>query len=267
LHEWGLDVVGPHAADPLRYFSGPDTVRAAELTGAFSDPSVAAVLAVRGGSGAARTFRSLDLSAVAANPKIFVGFSDMTLLLDRFLVEADLLCFHGPMIGVDLPRISADARERFRRFLFGEADWFDGRARECWRDGVGEGPLKGGCLAVMVTTLGTAYEIDTAGSVLFIEDVAEPPYGIDRVLTHLKHAGKFDSVVGVAFGPMESCDGGQGTAYLRDICTDVLRDFDFPILFGVDAGHGADNRVLPIGARTKIDGAALKLELTESVFA
>jgi len=266
LSGWGLEVVGPHGAEPVRYFSAHDRVRADELAAGFRDATVRAVLAVRGGSGAARTFRSLDMAAIAANPKLFVGFSDMTLLLDRVLTEADLLCFHGPMIGVDLPRISAAARESFRRFLFGEDGWFDATARECWRAGGGEGVLKGGCLAVLVTTLGTPYEIDTTGALLFLEDVAEQPYALDRMLTHLKHAGKFDEVAGVVLGPMQSCDGGQGPAFLREIIMDVLDEFDFPVLFGIEAGHGADNRVLPIGARVRIDGASSRLVLLESVF-
>jgi muramoyltetrapeptide carboxypeptidase len=267
LAGWGLEVTGPHGSEPLRYFSGHDQVRAEELAAAFRDPAVRAVLAVRGGSGAARTFRSLDMRAVAANPKIFVGFSDLTLLLDRVLTEADLLCFHGPMIGVDLPRVSDAARESFRRFLFGEDGWFEAVARERWREGSGEGVLKGGCLAVIVTTLGTPYEIDTAGAVLFIEDVAEPPYAIDRMLIHLKHAGKFDEVAGVVLGPMQSCDGGNGPSFLREIVMDVLGDFDFPVLFHVEAGHGADNRVLPLGARVRIDSQRSRLELLEPVYA
>jgi muramoyltetrapeptide carboxypeptidase len=266
LTAWGLEVTGPHGSEPLRYFSAHDHVRAEELAGAFCDPAVRAVLAVRGGSGAARTFRSLDMRTIAANPKVFVGFSDLTLLLDRVLTEADLICFHGPMIGVDLPRVSDAARESFRRFLFGEDGWFEATAREQWRDGLGEGILKGGCLAVMVTTLGTPYEIDTSGTVLFIEDVAEPPYALDRMLTHLKHAGKFDEVAGVVLGPMESCDGGHGTAFLREIVMDVLEDFDFPVLFGIEAGHGADNRVLPLGARVRFDSTCSGLELLERVF-
>lgn len=267
LESWGLKTVGPVSSGSHRYFSAPDTERAEQFEAAFSDPEARAVLTVRGGSGAARAMSHIDLSVVAANPKIFCGYSDVSLLLDRIRVEADLVCFHGPMIGVDLARISDAARERFRRFLFGEDDWFDGSAEQCWRGGDGEGILKGGCLAVLVTSLGTPYEIDTSDSILFLEDVAEAPYAIDRMLTHMKHAGKFDSVRGVAFGPMQSCDGGEGSELLREISLDVLGDFDFPIVFGVQAGHGADNSVLPVGVQVALYGDRCRLELREAVFA
>ena len=118
---------------------------------------------------------------------------------------------------------------------------------------------------MLVTSLGTPYEIDTSDSILFIEDVAEAPYAIDRMLVHMKHAGKFDSVRGVAFGPMQSCDGGEGPELLAEIALDVLSDFEFPILFGVQAGHGADNGVLPIGVQAELDGDACCLRLAEAV--
>jgi muramoyltetrapeptide carboxypeptidase len=267
LESWGLETVGPNSTGNLRYFSASDAERASEFEAAFADSHSRAVLTVRGGSGAARAMSHIDLSVVASNPKIFCGYSDVSLLLDRIHAEAGLVSFHGPMVGVDLPRISDVARERFRRFLFGEDDWFNGEAEQCWRSGTGVGPLKGGCLAVLVTSLGTPYEIDTSDSVLFIEDVAEAPYAVDRMLVHMKHAGKFDSVSGLAFGPMQSCDGGEGSELLREIVMDVLGDTNFPILFGLQAGHGADNGVLPIGCAVEVDGDACCLRLREAVFA
>jgi len=268
LESWGLDPVGPNSTGSLRYFSATDAERASEFEAAFADPDTRAVLTVRGGSGAARALRYIDLAVVEANPKIFCGYSDVTLLLDAIHSRAGLVSFHGPMIGVDLARISDDARERFRRFLFGEDDWFNGEARQCWRAGASAaGVLKGGCLAVLVTSLGTPYEIDTADSILFIEDVAEAPYAVDRMIVHMKHAGKFDAVRGVAFGPMQSCDGGAGPELLREIALDVLSDFDFPILFGLQAGHGADNGVLPIGCEVELDADGCRLRLLEGVFA
>ena len=267
LESWGLETVGPTSSASHRYFSATDTERAAAFQAAFSDPDSRAVLTVRGGSGAARAMGHIDFSAAAVTPKIFCGYSDVSLLLDRIYVEADLVCFHGPMVGVDLARISGAAQERFRRFLFGEDDWFAGAVEQCWRGGCGSGVLKGGCLAVLVTSLGTSYEIDTSDSILFLEDVAEAPYAVDRMLTHMKHAGKFDRVRGVVFGPMQSCDGGEGPGLLREIVLDVLSDFEFPIVFGVQAGHGADNGVLPIGCEVELDADAGCLRLLEAVFA
>ena len=267
LESWGLRIASTPNHAPNRYFAGTDAGRADELNRAFADDGVRAVLCVRGGSGAARLHRRVDPRTFRGAPKIFVGFSDITTLLMRFVQEAELVCYHGPMVGADLPRLNEDQRERFRRFLFGEDGWWDGRATDVIREGVSDGTLAGGCLSVLVTTLGTPYEVDTRGSVLFIEDVAEKPYRIDRMLTHLVHAGKFDDVRALVLGPMTSCDDGAGQGVLGEIIADVLADYRFPILFGLDAGHGAGNVVLPFGCRVGVDGSKKKLQLLESAFA
>jgi muramoyltetrapeptide carboxypeptidase len=168
------------------------------------------------------------------------------------------------MIAADLPRLGEQAQERFRRFLFAENGWWDGGVRECWRAGVAEGRLVGGCLSILVTTLGTAYEIETADSILFLEDVAEKPYRIDRMLQHLKHSGKFRGVRGLVLGPMIDCDGGGGPSVLREIVLDVLGDRSFPIVYGFDAGHGSGNVVLPLGCRARIDAGERMIELLEA---
>ncbi|RMD82031.1 MAG: LD-carboxypeptidase [Candidatus Dadabacteria bacterium] len=267
LESWGLRVRCYEGAKPVRYLAAADRIRAEWLEAAFVDPEIAAILAVRGGFGASRLHTFFDPAVAAANPKAFVGFSDVSLLLNRLVQEAGLVCYHGPMVAADLPRLSEAARERFRRFLFGEPGWWNGQGREVWRSGTAEGRLVGGCLSVLVTTLGTPYEIDTRGAVLFLEDVAEKPYRIDRMLSHLRHAGKFEEVAAVVFGPMLDCDGGGGTRLLREIALEVLDGFRFPIVFGLDAGHGSDNVVLPLGCRVRVDGEAARLELLEDPFA
>ncbi len=266
LQSWNLQVRILDRADPVRYMAATDEVRARQLTEAFCDPAVAAVLAVRGGYGASRLHETFDPSVVAAHPKPFVGFSDVSLLLNRLVQEAEVVSYHGPMVAADLPRLDAGARERFRRFLFDQDGWWDGRVREAWRAGTGEGPLAGGCLSVLVTTLGTPYEIETDGRVLFLEDVAEKPYRIDRMLSHLRHAGKLDRLAGVVFGPMLDCDGGDGPGVLREIVLDVLSGTDFPILYGLDAGHGSGNVVLPLGCRVRVDAGAARVDLLEDAF-
>jgi muramoyltetrapeptide carboxypeptidase len=266
LESWGLRVVTADSRAADRYFAATDSMRAGELAAAFADPAVRAVLAVRGGSGAARLYGGFEVSAVARDPKIFVGFSDVTVLLTRLVQEAGLIGYHGPMVAADLPRISEGGRERFRKFLFGEPGWWDGSAAEIWREGRGQGRLTGGCLSVLVTTLGTPYEFDSRESILFLEDVAEKPYRIDRMLTHLKHAGKFEGVAGLVLGPMCDCDDGGGSAVLREIVLDVLSKYDFPVLFGLDAGHGSDNVVIPFGCSAVLDTSTGRLELAESAF-
>ena len=267
LEEWGLRVEPHHAGRALRYLAASDEERGRRVREALARDDVRAVLAVRGGYGAARLHRHVDLRAVVAKPKIFVGFSDVTIFLNRLVQEADLVAYHGPMIAADLPRISDAGRERFRRFLFGQDGWWDGAVREVWRDGDADGRLVGGCLSLLVTTLGTPYEIDTEGAILFLEDVAEKPYRIDRMLSHMRDAGKFEHVRGMVLGPLLDCDGGEGPALLREIFLDILGDVDFPILYGLDAGHGTNNVVLPFGCRARVDVSSLRLELLEPVFA
>lgn len=266
LESWGLrvDRLPPGDGRQLGYLAGSDRCRGQRIEQAFGRAEVRAVFAARGGYGSARLYQALDLSIVRANPKIFVGFSDVSLLLGRLLQETDLVCFHGPMIAADLPRLGEQAQERFRRFLLAEDGWWEGGVRECWRGGVAQGRLVGGCLSILVTTLGTNYEIQTADSVLFLEDVAEKPYRIDRMLQHLKHAGKFHGVRGLVLGPMIDCDGGGGSSALREIVLDVLSDQSFPIVYGFDAGHGSGNVVLPLGCRTRIDADKGMIELLEA---
>ena len=267
LSAWDLRVDAVAQPIGMRYFAAADAERARQVREAFQDPGVRAILAMRGGYGAARLYDHVDIGALAFDPKIFVGFSDITILLNRLVQEADVVTYHGPMVAVDLPRLNAAARDRFRRFLFGEDGWWDGGARETWRAGEAQGPLVGGCLSVLVTTLGTPYEIQTDGAVLFLEDVAERPYRIDRMLNHLKHAGKLDGVRAVVLGPMLDCDGGEGSRILREIFLDALSHVEVPILYGIEAGHGTENVVLPFGCRVRVAPDEPRLDLLEPVFA
>jgi muramoyltetrapeptide carboxypeptidase len=268
LESWGLRVEPPPEPSPRRYLWDTDEQRARHLSELFDRPEIAAILTVRGGYGCSRLHGLFEPASAASRPKMFVGFSDVSLLLARLLAEAGLLCFHGPMVGADLPRLTAAQQERFRAFLFDEPGWFQARSLETWRSGYGEGRLFGGCLSVLVTTLGTPYEIDTEGAVLFLEDVTEKPYRIDRMLTQLRHAGKLAGVAGIVLGGFEDCDGGQGPQVLRDAVMDGIGDLGVPIVAGLDAGHGSGNMVLPIGCRVRLRAGAGggELDLLESPF-
>jgi len=266
LESWGLRVAVETSGPGLRYLSASDRERAARLSEALGRPDVGAVLTTRGGYGAARLYPHLDLEHALPEPKIVVGFSDLTILLNRIVQEAGVVAYHGPMIAADLPQLDESARERFRRFLFGEPDWWDGTCRHVWREGTAEARLAGGCLSALVTTLGTPYEIDTDDTILFLEDVAEKPYRIDRMLSHLKHAGKLSRVRALVVGSMLDCEDGGDESLLRDIFTDVVGDRDVPIFAGLDAGHGTHNVVLPFGCRVHLDATAAQLTLLEPVF-
>jgi muramoyltetrapeptide carboxypeptidase len=266
LETWGLSVTRPRARPTVRYLAGSDESRAGELREALDTRAVRAVLVARGGVGATRLFGHLRLRPAPEEPKLFVGFSDTTVLLTRLVQEATWVSFHGPMIAADLPDLSAAAQERFRRFLFDEAGWWSGEATACWRAWRGSGRLIGGCLTILVATLGTPYEVYTDEQVLFLEDVNEKPYRVERMLVQLRDAGKFERASAIVFGAMPGCDEGGGPEVLRGIVLDVLAPYRCPILFGVRAGHASENVVLPFGCRVSVCGEDVAMTLDESPF-
>jgi muramoyltetrapeptide carboxypeptidase len=247
--------VGPHALDRHRFLAGTDSDRAHELTTMFHDPAVRAIFCSRAGYGSGRLFPLLDFPALAQTPKIFLGYSDVTLLLNSFVQQAGLVCFHGPVVAGEFATgFSAYSLSH----LLGLLTTGTGAERLTFptviRDGVAEGRLLGGCLSLLVTTLGTPFALDTTGAILFIEDVAEKPYRIDRMLTHLKQAGKLDNLSGVIFGPMTGCLGDTNDpALLLSVIAEVFSDYSYPIGFGLPAGHGGDNLALPLGTRVRLD--------------
>jgi len=263
LRSFGLVVEEGGGGPPHRYLAADDEVRAAALHEAFEDPGIAAIVATRGGYGSARLLGHFDAAAIAAHPKVFVGYSDLSVLLSRLVQEAGMVCFHGPVACGDLAAMTPPQLERFRRFLFGEPGWWAGAGLEGRVPGTARGRLAGGCLSVLVTTLGTPYEIDTHGAVLFLEDIAEKPFRIDRMLTHLAHAGKFDDVAAVVLGSFERCDDAASPGLLREVFDEILGGLGVPVLAGLDAGHGSGHAVLPMGCEVEVDADRGVLELTE----
>jgi muramoyltetrapeptide carboxypeptidase len=159
--------------------------------------------------------------------------------------------------------LSEQAKAHFWRVLGGELDSWSVFLDAPVRPGVAEAEMVGGCLSMLVTTLGTPYEIDTRGKLLFMEDIGERPYRLERMLTHLKMAGKLDQVAGVVFGDFTRCDG-DGPREIVDIIGELFHDAPFPVVTGMKAGHGQENLALPFGARMRLDGGDSTLELLES---
>ena len=247
--------VGAHALDRHRFLAGTDVERAQELSQMFADPAVRAIFCSRAGYGSGRLLPLLDLPVLSQQPKIFLGYSDVTLLLNAFVQRAGLVCFHGPLAASELAgTFSARSQAHLFRLLM------EGRGEPSIafptvvQSGTGEGRLLGGCLSVLVATLGTPFAIDTTGCVLFIEDVDERPYRIDRMLTQLKQAGKLDHLAGVIFGEMIGCwEDKQDPTLLLDVIRDCFADYTYPIGFGLPAGHGGENFALPLGTRVRLD--------------
>jgi muramoyltetrapeptide carboxypeptidase len=250
--------IGRNVRRAHRYTAGTDRERADDLQQMFSDPTVRAILCARGGYGATRLLPMLDDSLIARHPKILVGSSDVTALLLYLVQRAGTVAFHGPMVGPNFGRsASALSSEGFLRAVCSSES--GGRIR-CgdlagWKKGIARGRLTGGCLSLLCAMLGTPDEPDTRGSILFLEDVNEAPYRIDRMLTQLKAAGKLDGVRGLVFGKMINCHPAPGAGYgLEEVILEAIGPFEGPVLFGLPAGHGGEQITLPFGVQAEADG-------------
>lgn len=239
------------------YFAGSAERRVGELHEMFVRPEVKAILCARGGYGCNYLLPHLDLDLIRKRPKIFAGCSDVTTLLTYLCDAAGLVTFHAPMLAGDIARPGG----------FDEAAWlaalssgsayqrqFSVEEVQPLAEGVAEGMLHGGCLSLLCASLGTQYEIRTPGTILFIEDRAERPYRIDRMLMQLKLAGKFDGVQGIIFGEMIDCGEPGALDYtLQQVVMRILGDLQVPIAFGLKSGHvSSGSLTLPFGVRAQL---------------
>lgn len=236
------------------YFAGSAERRARELEEMFERDEVKAVLCARGGYGCNYLLKEVNIAKISAHPKIFVGASDLTTLLTWFLDAAGLITFHGPMVekafaspdGVDLASWSAATATAEPWHITGDM--------EPLVRGAAEGILYGGCLSLLVESLGTPYEIQTEGTILFLEDVNAKPYQVDRMFMHLKLAGKLEGVRGLVFGEMLDCRQSPDQPYtLQEVITRVVGNLGVPVAFGLRSGHVTrGNITLPLGVRAKL---------------
>lgn len=240
------------------YLAGSDRERAADVLEMFRDDQVRAVVAARGGYGSGRLLPLLDMDLIRAHPKIVVGYSDLTFLLIQLVQQAELVTFHGPMLTeLDTHRDGAGA---LLRMLSGDRAGWSMAASAIVQPGTGEGLVVGGCLSILAAGLGTPYAIETAGRLLFLEDVNEKPYRIDRMLTQLRQAGKLDHVAGVIFGEMAGCTSGRNESVtVLDVVREQFARADYPVVFGLAAGHGGGSSTLPLGVRARLAGERLLL--------
>lgn len=247
------------------YFAGTPERRARELEEMFARDDVRAIICARGGYGANYLLRAIDLEKIAAHPKIFVGYSDVTTLLTWFADAAGFVTFHGPMVTKDFASQDGVDAASWEAALSGIATWELGSEADSGVkplvEGSAEGIFYGGCLSMLAASLGTRYEIQTSGTILFIEDVATKPYQIDRMLMHLKLAGKLDAVRGIVFGEMLDCIQSKGQGYtLGEVILRVVGDLGIPIAFGLRSGHVSRRNVtLPFGVK-----AALRVSAREA---
>jgi len=274
--------VMPNAGKKTFYLAGTDADRAADMNAAFADPKVAAIWCISGGYGSSRVLPYLDYETIRKNPKPFIGFSDITATLNAIHRMTGLVTFHGPVAGAQ----NEYALENLRRIVMnGEtgklaenASGEPGRRSGGERDtriyrlapGKAKGRLVGGNISVLAPLFGTPYEPPLAGRILFLEEVEEDPYRIDRWLTGFVLTGKLSTLAGVALGKFAGCrpgptrpGNGLGTWTWQEICADRIGKLGIPVVAGFSFGHVPENATLPVGAMAELDAEAGTLALLE----
>lgn len=256
------------------YFAGSVNRRARELEDMFVRDDIRAIVCARGGYGSNYLLpipdsKTLDLKKIAAHPKIFVGYSDLTSLLTTFADVANFVTFHGPMVAKDFALADGVDLASWQNALSGSANWeiAEGSGAKPLVTGDAEGILYGGCLSILVAALGTPYDIHTEETILFMEDIAAKPFQIDRMLMQLKLAGKLKDVRGIVFGEMLDCRQSPTQDYtLEQVVLRVVGDLGIPVAFGLRSGHvSRANITLPFGVRARLEvGDRVSLKILES---
>jgi muramoyltetrapeptide carboxypeptidase len=244
-----------------RYLAGSDARRLAELIGAFADTSSRAVFCARGGYGATRLLGSL-IGVAAGQPKPLVGFSDIT-ALHLWLQCQGYISIHGPVI-TQLSRLPEHTLQRLFALLESTAPAAALQGSDCYVAGAAEGPLIGGNLSVFSRVLGTSFMPSLEGAVLLLEDQGERPYRIDRMWTHLKLAGVFSRVRGIALGEFLGCEESGAPYSSAQLLKELAQEVGLPCAAGFPVGHGAANEPVPLGARVHLDAGAARLSFLEA---
>ena len=261
------------------YLGGSIDERLADLHAMFADPEVKGVFAVRGGYGSGQLLDRIDYDLIRRNPKIFIGYSDITAMHLAIHKRTGLVTFHGP---VTLSEFSDYTIGYYKRALFGreplgtltnppeQSTLRPKHTTRTIRGGRARGRLIGGNLSLVAATMGTPFEIDTRGKILFLEDIDEQPYRIDRMLTNLRLAGKLDAAAGIVFGECSECvprkfqPSFDSTLSLGEVLDDILGGLKIPVLTGLTIGHTSDQLTLPLGVMATLDAARAELTIEEA---
>jgi len=236
-------------------FAGEDRERLEAFHDLARDPSISAIIFARGGHGILRVLPFIDWEMLAETPRAFVGYSDVTPFLLEINRRLGWVAFHGPMVAADLARGLSEAETTsFRNALEGRFP-ADIELTDVDPEIQVRGVLSGGCLSMLTATLGTAFAPEFRDAIFFWEDVGEPWYRLDRMLTHLRLSGTLDRISAMVIGHVE-CEEGRE-------CRDLLSDWSIPIAWGAPAGHAQDNLTLPLGIQARLDGRGRRLVLGE----
>jgi len=271
LTELGFEVSLGDCVKKVRafgYLSGTDLERAAELNEAFRDDEVDAVFCVTGGYGTPRMLPYVNYEIIKSKPKIFLGYSDITALHIALHQKSDMVTFHGPVVGSELTEYTQQwlIRALTRPEPLGEiTNPSDGPIIKTITDGEASGNLVGGNISLIAATIGTPYEVDTRDKILFIEEVDDPPYLIDRNLTHLWLAGKLQETAGIIVGEIVRSKPRDYDASFSiwDVLRDRIGSVGKPAIYGLCCGHGTHHLTLPLGVRARLDATQGRLWIEE----
>ncbi|MGE5653787.1 MAG: S66 peptidase family protein [Bacillota bacterium] len=274
LENLGFKVkVGKYAYARHGYLAGSDRERAEDLNRMFVDTDVDAIVCSRGGYGTPRILRYLDYEAIAQNPKVFVGFSDITALHVAIRQRTGLVTFHGPMVASDFsqPHVDDYNWPWFQKAVMQVAPL--GRiamptqlpAAECIVPGQASGELIGGNLSLVAATMGSPYQLDPTDKIILLEEVGEEPYRVDRMLTQLELAGFWQRAVGLIVGETVGCEpSNPENPSLMAVLKDKLGRLPIPVLYGLPLGHGDRKATIPEGIRASLDAEQCLLSIEEA---
>jgi muramoyltetrapeptide carboxypeptidase len=268
-------MTGKHCGERTGYLAGTDEQRAEDLHAMFSDRHVKAILCVRGGYGSPRLLPLLRYDTIRKNPKIFVGYSDITALHLALLQRARLVTYHGPMLGVDLAgTVDPYAEESLWRMLTSPTPRLmiapPGGTAVALNGGTRSGRLIGGNLSLLVSLLGTPFMPALHRALLFLEEIGEEPYRVDRMFTQLRNAGVIRSAAGVILGQFTDCvprDPSKPSQSVDEIVRELARGVRAPFVTGLPFGHERRMMTIPVGLRARLDGSSGAVELLEPAVA
>lgn len=263
MEDLGLKVVlGESCRGYHGFLSGSDELRANDINKMFKDKSIKGIFTIRGGYGAARILDMLDYEMIQNNPKVFAGYSDVTALHNVFNEKCKLITFHTPMASTEFYKGVDDyTMDYFKKNIFSDEPLGilknpEGQKIKTLVSGKAKGKLVGGNLSLIASSMGTPYELDTKGKILFLEDVDEYPYKIDRMLLQLKQGGKFRDAEGIILGAWTRCEAKEGdnSLSLMDVFEELIKTENKPTIYNLACGHCMPTMSLPLGAKVKING-------------
>lgn len=269
----GLEpVVGESCRGEYGYLSGSDELRAGDLNRFFEDKSIAGIFCMRGGYGAPRILDLIDYEMIKRNPKIFIGYSDITALHIALNQKSDLITYHSPMPSTEFyQEVDEYTLKNFLKNIMEDESVAEKKSVEnpvgqeiaALVHGEAQGELIGGNLTLIASLMGTPYEIDTRGKILFLEDIDEEPYRIDRMLTQLRLAGKFREAAGIILGSFANCEAKnpEKSLTLEEVIEDIIVSAGKPAIKNLAAGHCLPTLTLPLGKVVKISSEPESIEI------